>query len=196
MMTSLVETHHGASPLRYILCVLIISGMSKIHPQSYDLKTEKEALTRIDAAVKAGKHETFMRECADLLVPHRINALAWYTCGKNLLSVPVSDLKQARENARTAYTRLKKANDEFSRTGKQAFYAVDAQQYLGLAAMILGDHDRAQVHFRSVLARDNRIAAAWYNLGVIYELKGLRDDSMRAFDRYLRLKGIGNTVDF
>jgi|GEM_PF-3185023 len=164
--------------------------------QSYDLKAEKEALARIEAAITAGKHSEFMRECNELLDPHRINALAWYTCGKNLLNVPVSDIKESRANARTAYVRLKRATDDFARTGKQVFYATDAQQYLGLAAMLLSDLDRAQVHFRSVLARDNRIPEAWYNLGVIYELKSLQEESMRAFDRYLRLKNTDAASEF
>ncbi len=169
---------------------------SGIFAQSYDLKAEKEALVRIEAAIAAGKHDDFMRECNELLNPHRINALAWYMCGKNLLNVPVTDIQQSRANARTAYVRLKRATDDFARTGKQVFYATDAQQYLGLAAMLLSDLDRAQVHFRSVLARDNRIPAAWYNLGVIYELKGLQDESMRAFDRYLRLKNTDAASEF
>jgi tetratricopeptide (TPR) repeat protein len=164
--------------------------------QSYDLKKEKEALARIEAAISAGKHAEFVRECNELLDPHRINALAWYICGKNLLNVPVTDIQQSRANARTAYVRLKRATDEFARTGKQVFYATDAQQYLGLAAMLLSDLDRAQVHFRSVLARDNRIAEAWYNLGVIYELKGLQEESMRAFDGYLRLKNTDAASEF
>ena len=62
--------------------------------------------------------------------------------------------------------------------------------------MLLSDLDRAQVHFRSVLARDNRIPEAWYNLGVIYELKGLQEESMRAFDRYLRLKNTDAASEF
>ncbi len=167
-----------------------------IVPQSFDLKAEKEALARIEAAIAAGKHAEFVRECNALLDPHRINALAWYICGKNLLNVPVTETKQSRENARTAYVRLKRATDDFARTGKQVFYATDAQQYLGLAAMLLSDLDRAQVHFRSVLARDSRIPEAWYNLGVIYELKGLQEESMRAFDRYLRLKNTDAASEF
>lgn len=167
-----------------------------IVPQSFDLKAEKEALARIEAAIAAGKHAEFVRECNALLDPHRINALAWYICGKNLLNVPVTETKQSRENARIAYARLKRATDDFARTGKQVFYATDAQQYLGLAAMLLSDLDRAQVHFRSVLARDNRIPEAWYNLGVIYELKGLQEESMRAFDRYLRLKNTDAASEF
>ena len=179
---------------KYLTGFLLIS--SALFAQSFDLKTEKEALARIEAAIAAGSHAEFVRECKDLLNPHRINSLAWYLCGKNLLYVPVLDIKESHANARTAYVRLKKANDEFSRTGKQVFYAVDAQQHLGLAAMLLGDLDRAMVHFRSVLARDNRIPEAWYNLGVIFELKGLREESMRAFDRYLRLKNTDAASEF
>lgn len=164
--------------------------------QSYDLKNEKAAIARIEASVAAGGHADFMKECDELLDPHRINALAWYLCGKHLLSVPVKDLAQGRKNARIAYARLKRAAHDFARTSKQVFYATDAQQYLGLAAMLLGDLDRAQVHFRSVLLRDNRIPAAWYNLGVIYELKGLTEESMRAYDRYLRLKNAGDASEF
>ena len=179
---------------KWVWIYCLISG--GLFAQSYDLKEEKEALARIDAAITAGKHAEFMQECNELLDPHRINAFAWYTCGKNLLNVPVTDIKESRANARVAYVRLKRAADDFARTGKQVFYATDAQQYLGLAAMLLSDLDRAQVHFRSVLARDNRIPEAWYNLGVIYELKDLQEESMRAFDRYLRLKNTDAASEF
>lgn len=164
--------------------------------QSHDLKTEKEKLAKIEAAIKAENHAVFMAECEELLDRHRINALAWYTCGKFLLLVKENDPHKARVNAKLAYNRLKLAVEDFSRTGKQVYFALDAEQYLGLAAMLFGDLDRAQVHFRKVLARDNRMPAAWYNLGVIYELKGLQEESMRAFDRYLRIKGGTDATDF
>lgn len=180
--------------MKWRLVLLILPAA--LSAQSLDLKLEKEALARIDAAIQAQRHADFMRECDELLEPHRINALAWYTCGKNLLLVPEKDLKLAREHARTAYSRLKRASDEFGRTGRQVFYMIDAQQYLGLAAMLLNDHDRAMVHFRFVLSRDNRIAEAWYNLGIIYELRGLREESMRAFDRSMRLKNTDASSEF
>ncbi|MBN8219325.1 MAG: hypothetical protein J0L53_00295 [Spirochaetes bacterium] len=167
-----------------------------VSAQSHDLKTEKDKLAKIEAAIKTENNAVFLAECEALLDRHRINALAWYTCGKYLLSVKESDPRQARSNAKLAYNRLKLAADDFSRTGKQVYFALDAEQYLGLAAILFGDLDRAQVHFRKVLARDNRMPAAWYNLGVIYELKGLQEESMRAFDRYLRLKGGGDAMDF
>lgn len=164
--------------------------------QSYDLKTEKEALARIDAAVKSGDNTAFVNECNQLLERHAITAFGWYTCGKNLLYVKTSDPKQALRNAHQAYHRLKRATDDFARTGKQVYLTLDGLQYLGLAAMLFNDYDRAMVHFRAVLARDNRLPAAWFNLGVIYELRGLRDESMRAYDRYQRLKTGSDVADF
>ncbi|HRP68498.1 MAG TPA: tetratricopeptide repeat protein [Turneriella sp.] len=58
------------------------------------------------------------------------------------------------------------------------------------------DLDRAETYFMRTLERDNRIAAAWYNLGVVYERKGLETEAMRAFDRYLRLQSGESDVDF
>jgi tetratricopeptide (TPR) repeat protein len=182
--------------MKAVFFILVFAGASAVTPQSFDLKTEREKLAKIEAAIKAGDDPTFVAECDALLDPHRINALAWYTCGKHLLYVKTTDPKQARANVKQAYGRLKIAADDFFRTGKQLYYALDAMQYLGLAAMLLGDHDRAQVHFRLVISRDNRIPAAWYNLGVIYELKGLKEESMRAFDRYLRLTSGTDGQDF
>lgn len=190
-----VETHNYAS-LPWFYLLLFFVSILEIYPQSYDLKTEKEKMAKIEAAVAAGDNPAFIAACDALLDPHRINALAYYTCGKNLLFVKEAHPTQARANAKTAYKRLKIAADDFAKTGKQIYFALDAQQYLGLAAMHFGDLDRAQVHFRQVLLRDNRMPAAWYNLGVIYELKGLQEESMRAFDRYLRLKGASDATDF
>ncbi len=175
---------------------MALLAVAAVSPQSYDLKTEKEKLAKIEAAIKAEDNPTFVAECEALLDPHRINALVWYTCGKYLLFVKEPNPTKARANVKLAYKRLKVAADDFARTGKQVYFALDAWQYLGLAAMHFGDLDRAQVHFRQVLARDNRMPAAWYNLGVIYELKGLQEESMRAFDRYLRLKVGGDAGDF
>lgn len=179
-----------------IVLFAVFGFVEALFSQSYDLKTEKEKMAKIEAAVAAGDNPTLIAACEALLDPHRINALAYYTCGKNLLFVKEADPVRARVNAKTAYRRLKIAADDFAKTGKQVYFALDAQQYLGLAAMHFGDLDRAQVHFRQVLARDNRMPAAWYNLGVIYELKGLHEESMRAFDRYLRLKGASDATDF
>ena len=164
--------------------------------QSYELKPEKEAIAKIEAAAASADNATLVSECNKLLENHHISAYAWFLCGKHLLTVKTSDLKVARENTRTAYVRLEKATRDFKRTGKQLYLALDGEQYMGLAAMLLGDLDRAQVHFRSVLARDNRMAAAWYNLGVIYELRGLTEESMRSFDRYLRLVGASKDSEF
>jgi len=164
--------------------------------QSHDLKTEKEKLAKIEAAIQAADDARFMAECDALLDIHRINALAWFLCGKHLLFVKETDPKTARAHVKLAYHRLEIAAEQFSRTGRQVYYAFDAEQYLGLAAMLLGDLDRAQTHFRTVVSRDSRIAAAWYNLGIIFELKGLQDESMRAFDRHLRLKTGGDATDF
>lgn len=176
------------------LCALLFS--STLFPQSHDLKSEKEKLAKIEAAVNAQDDKTYLAECEALLDTHRINALAWYTCGKYLLSIKESNPTAARAKTKLAYARLKIATDDFARTGKQVYYAYDALQYMGLAMMMLGDYDRAQVHFRQVLARDNRVAAAWFNLGIVYELKGLREESMRAFDRYLRIKNAGEAQEF
>lgn len=175
--------------------VFFISIFS-LFSQSHDLKSEKEKLAKIEAAIQAEDSKTYLAECEALLDTHRINALAWYTCGKYLLFIKQSDPAAARAKTKLAYARLKVATDDFSRTGKQVFYAYDALQYMGLAMIMLGDYDRAQVHFRQVLARDNRVAAAWYNLGIIYELKGLKEESMRAFDRYLRIKNAGEAQEF
>lgn len=164
--------------------------------QSYDLKTEKAALEKITAAAKSGDDVTFTTECDRLLENHTITALAWYLCGKYLLFVKTDDEKKSLANAKTAYARLSRAIEDFSRTGKQTYYALDALQYQGLAAMLFHDHDRALVHFKAALLRDNRVPAAWYNVGVIYELKGLREEAMRAFDRYLRLRVGGENLDF
>ncbi len=167
-----------------------------IEGQSLELKPEKEAILKIETAAASADNATLVSECNLLLESHHISAYAWFLCGKHLLSVKTGDLKQARDNTKTAYVRLEKATRDFKRTGKQLYLALDGEQYMGLAAMLLGDYDRAQVHFRSVLARDNRMAAAWYNLGVIYELKGLTEESMRSFDRYLRLVGASKDSEF
>lgn len=164
--------------------------------QSFEMKAEKDSLATIESAAATRDDATLVRECNTLLETHRISALAWFRCGKYLLSVRTTDLKEARSNARTAYHRLDRATKDFLRTGKQLYLALDGLQYMGLAAMLLGDYDRAQVHFRAVLARDNRMAAAWYNLGVVYEMKGLNDEAMRSFDRYLRLVGASKDTDF
>jgi tetratricopeptide (TPR) repeat protein len=164
--------------------------------QSYDLKTEKEKLTKIEAAIQAADDTRFMAECDALLDIHRINALAWFLCGKHLLFVKETDPKTARAHVKLAYHRLHVAAEQFLRTGRQVYYAFDAEQYLGLAAMLMGDLDRAQTHFKTVVDRDSRIPAAWYNLGIIFELKGLQEESMRAFDRHLRLKTGGDATDF
>lgn len=164
--------------------------------QSYELKPEKEAIAKIEAAAASADNATLVSECDRLLENHHISAYAWFLCGKHLLSVKTNDLKLARAYTRTAYVRLEKATRDFKRTGKQLYLALDGEQYMGLAAMLLGDLDRAQVHFRSVLARDNRMASAWYNLGVIYELKGLNEESMRSFDRYLRIVGASKESEF
>lgn len=175
------------------LCVVL--GGAQLYSQSYDLKTEKEKIAKIEAAIKAEDNPTYLNECEQLLDSHRINALAWYLCGKYLLSVKAADLQTARAHANLAYRRLKVAVEVFSKTSRQVFYALDAEQYMGLAALLLADLDRAETHFRRVLKRDNRVPAAWYNLGVVYERKGLRDEAMRAYDRYLRLKG-NEATDF
>lgn len=174
--------------------VLFLS--STLLAQSYDLKTEKGALEKIMAAAKSGDDKTFISECDRLLENHKITALAWYLCGKHLLFVKTANEQESLAHAKMAYARLARAVDDFSRTGKQTYYALDALQYQGLAALLFHDHDRALVHFKAALARDNRVAAAWYNVGVIYELKGLREEAMRAFDRYLRLKGGDESLDF
>ena len=179
-----------------LLAAAFVTATASLTAQSYDLKLEKEKTAKIEAAIKAEDNPTLVAECEAVLDRHRINALLWYTCGKYLLFVKEPDPAKARANAKLAYHRLKVAADDFSRTGKQVFYALDAWQYLGLAAMHFGDMDRAQVHFNQVLKRDNRMVAAWYNLGVIYELKGLKEESMRAFDRYMRLKGGNDASDF
>lgn len=177
------------------LCVSVCLA-SALGAQSHELKKEKEILAKIEAAANSGDNATLVRECDALLEGHQISAFAWYLCGKHLLSVKTTDLGVARANTRTAYVRLEKATRDFKRTGKQLYLALDGEQFMGLAAMLLGDYDRAQVHFRAVLARDNRMAAAWYNLGVLYEMKGLTDESMRSFDRYLRLVGAGKDSEF
>jgi tetratricopeptide (TPR) repeat protein len=164
--------------------------------QTIDLKSEKESLAKIDAAIQAGDDAAFVAECDRLLSVHKVTALAWYTCGKHLLFVKTTDEKQSLVNAKTAYSRLNRAVADFSRTGKQTFYALDALQYQGLAALLFHDFDRAQVHFRAALARDNRMAAAWYNLGVLYEMRGQQEEAMRAYDRYLRLKNTGEEQEF
>lgn len=40
------------------------------------------------------------------------------------------------------------------------------------------------------------MATAWYNLGIVYEMRGLTEESMRCYDRYLRLIGTGKDTDF
>lgn len=164
--------------------------------QTIDITREKVWLAKIDAAAKAGDDATFVAECDRLLEVHQVTALAWYTCGKYLLFVKTTDEKQSLAHARTAYSRLSRAVADFSRTGKQTFYALDALQYQGLAALLFHDYDRAMVHFRAALARDNRVAAAWYNLGVIYEMRGQQAEAMRSYDRYLRLTNVGEMQDF
>jgi tetratricopeptide (TPR) repeat protein len=180
----------------FIFLAVLTLGTVGLRAQSFDLKTEKERLAKIEAAIASADDATYLTECDALLQEHHINALAWYTCGKHLLFLKTSDLQAARKNAAVAYTRLKMATRDLNKTGKQIYYVLDALQYQGLAAMILGDADRAMVHFKTALARDNRLAEAWYNLGVIYEQKGLRDESMRAFDRYVRLKNASAISDF
>ena len=71
-----------------------------VSAQSHDLKTEKDKLAKIEAAIKTENNAVFLAECEALLDRHRINALAWYTCGKYLLSVKESDPRQARSNAK------------------------------------------------------------------------------------------------
>lgn len=193
-MKRLVAAHRGAL-LRRACCILALTVVLPVFSQSHDLKTEKEKIAKIEAAIKTEDNPTYFNECEQLLDSHRINALAWYLCGKHLLSVKAADAQTARANASLAYRRLKVAVEVFSKTSRQVFYALDAEQYMGLAALLLGDLDRAETHFRRVLKRDNRVPAAWYNLGVVYERKGLRDEAMRAYDRYLRLKG-NETTDF
>jgi len=177
------------------LCTFLIFS-SSIFSQSLDLKSEKERLKRIEAAIQAEDNPTYIAECDALLDGHRINALAYYLCGKHLLYVKESDPARALANARLAYKRLKIAGDTFYRASRQLYLALDAMQYQALAAMQFHDFDRAQVLFRQVLARDNRLPVPWYNLGVIYELKGQKEESMRAFDRYLRLTGGSGAQDF
>lgn len=182
---------------RSLACTL--AGLTltvSLRGQSYELKPEKESIAKIEAAAAAADNATLVNECDRLLENHHISAYAWYLCGKHLLSVKTDDLKVSRAHTRTAYVRLEKATRDFKRTGKQLYLALDGEQYMGLAAMLLGDLDRAQVHFRAVIARDNRMAAAWYNLGVIYEQKGLTEESMRSFDRYLRLVGASKDSEF
>lgn len=179
--------------MRYLFAVLISSAC---WAQTIDLKREKESLAKIDAAIKAGDDAAFLAECDRLLEVHQVTALAWYTCGKYLLSVKTTDEKQSLAHARKAYSRLTRAIADFSRTGKQTYYALDALQYQGLAALLFHDFDRALVHFRAALARDNRVPAAWYNLGVLYEMRGQQEEAMRAFDRYLRLKATAGAQDF
>lgn len=179
--------------MRHLLLLLF---SSVCWAQTIDLKSEKESLAKIDAAAKAGDDAALVTECDRLLRIHQVTALAWYTCGKYLLFVKTSDERESLANARKAYSHLNRAVADFSRTGKQTFYALDALQYQGLAALLFHDADRALVHFRAALARDNRVAAAWYNLGVLYEMRGQQEEAMRAFDRYLRLKGTGDAQDF
>lgn len=175
--------------LPFLLSCLCCAG-------TIDLKSEKESLARIDAAAQAGNDALFVAECDRLLAIHDVTALAWYTCGKYLLFMKATNEKQSLANARKAHGRLARAVADFSRTSKQTYYALDALQYQGLAALLFHDHDRALAHFRAALARDNRVAAAWYNLAVLYEMRGLQADAMRAFDHYLRLKGTADTLDF
>lgn len=181
------------TPVPYLLTVLL---SSLCWAQTIDLRSEKASLAKIDAAVKAGDDAALVNECDRLLRIHQVTALAWYTCGKYLLSVKTSNEKESLANARKAYSRLQRAVADFSRTGKQTFYALDALQYQGLAALLFHDTDRALTHFRAALARDDRVPAAWYNLGVLYEMRGQREEAMRAFDRYLRLRSIAEAQDF
>jgi tetratricopeptide (TPR) repeat protein len=177
-------------------CLLLLLLSSHLWSQTIDLKSEKDSLAKIEAAQKAGDERALVSECDRLLAVHKVTALAWYMCGKYLLFVKTTDEKQALANARTAYNRLARAVADFSRTGKQTFYVLDALQYQGLAAILFRDFDRAIVHFHAALARDNRVAAAWYNLGVIYEMRGLREEATRSYDRYLRLQGTADSQDF
>ncbi len=179
--------------MRFLFLILL---SSLCWAQTIDLRNEKNALARIDAAIASGDDGAFVKECDRLLAVHQVTALAWYTCGKHLLFVKTTDERQARAHAKTAYRRLERAVADFSRTGKQTFYALDALQYQGLAALLFHDFDRAMVHFRAALARDNRIAAAWFNLGMIYEMRGQQEEAMRSYDRYLRLKAVGEAQDF
>lgn len=169
---------------------------ASIFSQSFDLKTEKENIGAIENAIETGDNPALVKICDTFLDPHKINAYAYFICGKFLLFVPEQDAQKARANAKKAYNRLKIASDDFAKTSKQVFYTLDAWQYLGLAAMLMGDFDRAETHFKQVLSRDNRTTAAWYNLGIIYEYKGLEVEAMRAFDRYLRLKGSSEDLDY
>lgn len=180
--------------MKRLLALLILS--SPCFAQTIDLQSEKAALAKIEEAIRAGDDAAFVAECDRLLSVHEVTALAWYLCGKHLLFVKTSDEKQSLANARTAYNRLVRAVADFSRTSKQTFYALDALQYQGLAAMLFHDADRASVAFRSALARDNRLPAAWYNLAVLYEMRGLQEEAMRAFDRYLRLKNASEEQEF
>lgn len=169
---------------------------ASLFAQSYDLKTEKETIKKIEAAVLAADDATFIAECEGFLNVHRINALAYYLCGKNLLFVKESNPQKALANAHLAFKRLKTAVDLFLRASRQLYLALDAMQHQALAAMLFNDFDRAQVLLRQVIARDNRLPMAWYNLGVVYEIMGMKEESMRAFDRYLRLTRNSGEQDY
>lgn len=156
--------------------------------QSFTIKEEKEWIAKIENAVESKNDAAFVTACDTFLVQHKISAVAWFLCGKNLLFIKTKSINESRANARIAYKRLEIAEKEFSKTSKQVYLTLDALQYMGLAAMFLNDNDRAMTAFKTALARDNRLAAAWYNVAVIYERRGNQDEAMRAFDKYLRLK--------
>ncbi len=156
--------------------------------QSYTIKEEKEWIAKIENTVESKNDTAFVAACDTFLEQHKISAVAWFLCGKNLLFVKTKSVRESRANARIAYKRLEIAQKEFNKTSKQVYLTLDALQYMGLAAMFLNDDDRALTAFKTALARDNRLAAAWYNVAVIYERRGNQDEAMRAFDKYLRLK--------
>ncbi|MCX7632707.1 MAG: hypothetical protein N2Z22_05180 [Turneriella sp.] len=176
--------------------VLLFCAVTALSAQSHDLRTEKAIVAALRSAIAADDYPTLLRECDQVLATHQINALIWYLCGKHALFAPQPDAQSARANLHTAYNRLLRAAEDFARTAKQTYYTLDALQYLGLAAMLMGEDDRAITHFKAALLRDNRVQAAWYNLGVLYERKGLREEAMRAWHRYLRLKNLASEGEF
>ena len=151
-------------------------------------------MKQIQLLIDENKYSELFSHCFKILEHHQINALLYYSCGKYSMHFVTSD--RSKEIISQSYRWLITASQVFKKAGKQQFYYTDTLLYAALACQLLNDLDRAKSIYREILSRDNRVVTAWYNLGVISELQGSADESLRAFDRYLRLIDTSTKSDF
>ena len=174
--------------------IVFYFAFGSLFAQSLSIQEEKAAMKRTQSLIDEQKFSEFFTHCTENLTQHQISALFYYTCGKYSLYFAQPD--RSREIISQSYRWLMAAAHIFKKSGKQHFYYSDALLYAALACQFMNDLDRAKSIYREIISRDNRVTTAWYNLGVISELQGNADESLRAFDRYLILTDASLKSDF